>query len=90
MGNMNQGWDSFIDGEIVNGFVNSEDILGTLADYLASLQSKMAKNDKKQLDSLKFYYGGHGVCSNGQDYLVGTSGELTSVLLIQKMLQKGV
>jgi len=90
MGNFRQGWDNFVEDATENEYVNTEDVLDTLSEYIENLQEAMKKKNKKQLDSLMFYYLGHGVCSGGQDILVGTTGNLTSVSSIQKTLQERI
>ena len=90
MGNFKQGWDNFVEDATENDYVNTEDVLDTLSEYIENLQETMKKKNKKQLDSLMFYYLGHGVRSGGQDILVGTTGNLTTVSSIQKTLQERI
>ena len=71
------------------GFINCENITHALKDSLDGVQAVLERsNNKNLIDVLMFYFVGHGVRCNNQDYLMGISGEPTPVKQIQKALQE--
>ena len=78
---------TFFEDATYNDFINSKDILRSLNEYLECLQELKTKKNKTLVYSLMFYFLGHGVSWNNQDYLIGSSGKPTSVKQIQKVLQ---
>ena len=69
-----------------NEFLNTDDVYDSVSTYIDNLKQEMKMNDKTKIDSFIFYFIGHGVHSHGQDCLMGTTGEATTVKSIQELL----
>ena len=89
MGNLRGGVadGDFIKDTTTQEFINSENILDSLDDYLDKMKEELKMKNKLHFDSLMFFFLGHGVRCKNQDYLLGITGTPTSVKEVQKALQ---
>ena len=89
MGNLRAGVadSDFIEAATSQELINSENILDSLDDYLDRMKDELRMKNKVHFDSLMFFFLGHGVRYNNQDFLLGISGIPTSVKQVQKALQ---
>ena len=72
-------------------FINCDNIWYTLNSYLESLKARMAASHKGKIDSFLFYFLGHGARVQGEDCLIDTEGDPTTVKsLIQLIEESGV
>ena len=60
-------------------FINTDDVYYTLNTTITTLKEKMEQKNKIKIDSFLFYFIGHGVNSNGEDCMAGTTGNVTTI-----------